>query len=696
MSLRSSRLRNVHRFSAAVTLGGLGVLACSSRPAPDAEGARVRSAAEALGTTSCQALDIAVKKDATETGGTTYAIDTSGKVFGWGANKDPAYPLGSRTLGTQVTTPVYLNVDGASRLAAGKYGACAIVNNATDAGVESGAVKCWGFRTGSAQVEPTIVTEDDTGADLTGVTAIAAGDNHVCALKSDTTVWCWGDDTYGQLGDDTQGGPAQPGLATAQATRMLNMVGVSQIAAAGSSTCVLHTLPSGVGEVACLGDNQLGQLGQGTMGEGTFEPVPTPIVLTGTIPSFGAIYGGGKGTFCASTAAGISGPQTTYCWGANDHAQAAIVNHLATPGPFQVSTDVGAAWAQGDLNGCEVSSPGNVSCWGGNNYGEVPGAAPDAGPEVDQSTAVAGLTGAFKVSIGETHICALASGALACWGRNADGEIGSGTTGDATPVTNVFLSTPDIACGAGAVGDPCGVFTNACGSKDCGTCGPLNSCDGTTQKCKDDPNKCAPACGAGLSCVQHACLPYCVAQAPDTTIALARPGFSVTSPATYGANACGGYILEVTNAGSYLNEMLTVGPATRPTTDAACTSLRIDLSYFANGAQLGTTTTVHGTWDTSTGYCTFGNLSSVGIWTKMPRAADLRIVADVQQSVLVGKTVSAWQNVPLTISLFGQCQDGVQDGDETGVDCGGECRPCRCPAGTHDCGDGKCVKTACP
>jgi hypothetical protein len=468
---------------------------------------------------------------------------------------------------------------------------------------------------------------------------------------------------------------------------MLNVAAVTKIGAAGSTTCILRTLPTGVGEVDCLGDNQFGQLGQGTSGERNFEPIPTPIVITGGSPSFVALYGGGTGTFCAS-AAKAGSAQTTYCWGANDHAQAAIVNDLATPGPFPVSSDVNAVWAQGDRNGCEANAAGAVSCWGGNAFGEIPGGA---SPEVDANTPIPGLANAYRVAVGETHICALTNNSLACWGRNADGEIGNGTTGDTTPITNVFLSVPDIACGSGNVGDTCGPVANACGTKDCGACGPLNSCDATAHKCVDDPTKCAQTCASDSFCSQHTCVTYCGGQAPDAAIALSGAGTTVNSPATYGANNCGSYIIDVANAAPFSGEGLVVGPATRPNDASTCVASRVTIAYYKNGQQLGSTVQQVGSWTTNAGatYCTWGSLGSDGIWARMPGvdSGDLRVVVKAETGVSNLKNQTTYSIVPVKAIFYDACDNGERDQDESGVDCGGPTCPA-CGAGGGSSGGG--------
>jgi len=716
MSIRLNRIGK-RRVIAGVTIT-LGAIACSSYPSSH-DVTSVQTAAMPLTTRSCQGLDVAVTKAAVSKpsaegqGGTTYAIDVHGDVWGWGANRPPHFPLGhastdsSGALGAQVPNPVRIGVSGATRLAAGRDGACALLDD--------GTVTCWGRELGGPATPlpgthtylPHPVHDD---IDVLGdVTAITYGDNHACAIKSDTSVWCWGDDKLGQLGDGVAVGDGNVGGATLTAVPMLNMAAVTQIVAAGSSTCLRRTLPSLVGEIDCLGDNSAGQLGQGTAGNSppVPEPIPTPITLpAGSHLNFASLFGGGHGTFCATTVK-VSGAQKTFCWGFNQQGEAAITNTLGTPGIIPISDDVDARWAHGYLNGCEIKSPGAVSCWGSSQYGVLPGIAP--GQVVLANTPVPGVASAFRMSVGETHACALTGDSLSCWGQNVDGEIGNGTTGDTAGVTRLHLSVPPPACPAqqGQAGAPCGTISNTCGeTTECG-CSPLNTCDTATHTCKDNPTACPQGCGAGTFCSNHVCKTFCgtlplTDPSVGVSVALMEQGAHVDSPATYGANGCGAFIVDIANATQRSNQEVTAGPQLpQNVTQADCPNTRITVAFYANGDLLQTVGPVAGQWTFSSAanlfYCAWGNLSSIGIYTPAPNvtSGDLRVTVLAER--LSGGTS---QKLPVEVSVFSQCNDGQLDGSETDIDCGGPfCPACGagCRGNTHDCGDGKgCVSTQCP
>src|SRR5207245_1486985 len=121
----------------------------------------------------------------------------------------------------------------------------------------AGWVKCWGANY-YGQIGDGMQTNRSTPADASerrrGVIAIAAGGSHSCALTSAGGVKCWGCNAWGQVGDGTTTNRSTPvdvsGLAS----------GVSAIAVGGLHTCAVTS----AGGVKCWGDNGWGQLGDGT------------------------------------------------------------------------------------------------------------------------------------------------------------------------------------------------------------------------------------------------------------------------------------------------------------------------------------------------------------------------------------------------------------------------------------------------
>lgn len=180
----------------------------------------------------------------------TCAVIRGGAVKCWGINTDGR--LGNGTT-TDSTEPVGVTglASKATAIAAGNAHTCAVAD---------GAVKCWGGNS-SGQLGSGTNTDSVVPVDVSGLArgagaaaAVTAGSLHTCLLTSGGGVKCWGDNSSGQLGDGTTANSAIPvdvaGLAS----------GVSAIAAGGVHTCAL----TNIGRVKCWGANNDGQLGNGT------------------------------------------------------------------------------------------------------------------------------------------------------------------------------------------------------------------------------------------------------------------------------------------------------------------------------------------------------------------------------------------------------------------------------------------------
>jgi alpha-tubulin suppressor-like RCC1 family protein len=358
-----------------------------------------------------------------------------GGVVCWGNNSNGQ--LGDGTT-TQRTSPAAVSglASGVAAVAAGGYHSCAITS--------VGGVVCWGRNlygqlgdgTTTDQLTPTAVS-----GLASGVAAIAAGGSYTCALTTVGGVVCWGQNNYGQLGDGTTTNRLTPTAVSGLAS------GVAAIAAGGSHTCALTT----GGGAVCWGYNSSGQLGDGTMTNRS-----TPTAVSGLASGVAAIEPGGTYT-CVRTTSG-----SVLCWGLNHVGQLGdgTVTQRLTPTAVSGMTSGAAAIATGDFHSCAVTEGGTLACWGDNTYGQL-----GDGTTLHRATAmgVTGLSsGVAAIALGYGHSCALTTGGgVLCWGQNIDGQLGDGTnTGGSAPVAVSGLATGVSAVAGGGGSHNCALNTS--------------------------------------------------------------------------------------------------------------------------------------------------------------------------------------------------------------------------------------------
>jgi alpha-tubulin suppressor-like RCC1 family protein len=231
------------------------------------------------------------------------------------------------------------------------------------------------------------------------VSGLAAGGDHTCAALSDGSVYCWGLNLYGQLGDGTTTNRDVPTLVP-------GLSNVTMLDASFGDTCALL---SG-GSIECWGINTAGQLGDGTTTE-RHSPTPVASVSDATAVSIGS------GHACALISGG-----SVECWGSN-----ALGELGGTPYGKPVTALSGAVQVSaGGEHTCAVLAGGTLDCWGANSQGQL-----GDGTTTNRGTAtpVPGLSGVTTVAATNDFTCALLSdGSVDCWGYNAEGQLGDGTT----------------------------------------------------------------------------------------------------------------------------------------------------------------------------------------------------------------------------------------------------------------------------
>ena len=347
-------------------------------------------------------------------------LTSAGKAYCWGSNWYGQLGDGTSVAERPVPSAVSGGLVFTSLVDSGSH-RCGLVAD--------GKAYCWGYNdsgqlgdgtTGSASAYDS-ANRSAPVAVLGGrsFSSLSAGGYHTCGLTTTGAAYCWGANTQGQLGDGTSGNGDRSN-ATANRSAPVAVSGgrtFTAIAAGNSHTCAIDT----VGAAFCWGSNQNGMLGDGTTG--TFRTTPTAVTGNLTLSS---ITAGGTHT-CGLTSAGDA-----YCWGANWAGQLGDGASAGRTSPGQVA----GGWslsriAAGDYHTCAITTGGAALCWGWNSgFGTL------GNGYLNDSRWPFLVSGAMSFSMiapANSHTCGLAtSGAAYCWGSNFAGNIGDGTVGRTT------------------------------------------------------------------------------------------------------------------------------------------------------------------------------------------------------------------------------------------------------------------------
>ena len=427
----------------------------------------------------------------------TCALKTDGTVWCWGQSSSGKLGIGATGDRTTLVQVVGLggsgNLTDISQITAGSNHTCAVKTD--------GTAWCWG-ENGDGQLGNNSTTDKSTpvqvlglggSGTLTDVSQIAGGNEHSCALKTDGTVWCWGEGSYGRLGVGSTADTRTPvqvlGLGGSG-----NLTGVAQITVAGWYTCALKT----DGAVWCWGHNDFGQLGIGVSGVSGARSTPVQVLGlggSGTLTDVFQIAAGGSRVCTVKTdgsawcwgnntngelgigVSGASGARSTpvqvlglggsgtltdvsqiaansshvcavktdgsaWCWGRNADSQLGNNSTTNNSTPIQVLGPEGAGKladvsqiTAGYTYSCAIKTDGSAWCWGDNDYGQLGNNSIIAKRTPFQVVGLGGVNGTSKltdvsqITGGYSHTCAVKTdGTVWCWGLNADGQLGIGTT----------------------------------------------------------------------------------------------------------------------------------------------------------------------------------------------------------------------------------------------------------------------------
>ncbi|HEX2686852.1 MAG TPA: hypothetical protein VHN14_09545, partial [Kofleriaceae bacterium] len=365
---------------------------------------------------------------------------------------------GHRT--TQGTPHPVPTLTGVTAVAAGDSFTCALAMDKT--------VACWGQNGNGELGDGSRIgrTTPTPVQGLQGVTMLAIGDNHACALLEDQTVACWGANFRGQLGDNTTDthGVARAVVADRAGTKL---AGVTQIAAGGAHTCAI----SG-SAIKCWGANGAGQNGDGTTDDARIA-IPVIMLPPGTPlgiavgPSHacalnvdhsvscwgfngsGQLGNGNNMSSSVPVATGLGNIEqitahgdftcarasdgSVACWGAGDNGEIGDSSYQNRNAPVKTkgSADV-IKVVSGSNHTCAITTNQTIKCWGASYVGQI---GDDGYNNRAAPVPIAGLAGVIDIAAGGQHTCALlADTTVSCWGDDRDGELGDGISRSRGPV----------------------------------------------------------------------------------------------------------------------------------------------------------------------------------------------------------------------------------------------------------------------
>jgi alpha-tubulin suppressor-like RCC1 family protein len=354
------------------------------------------------------------------TGGVSHTcgLTQEGEAFCWGGE-----PLGQLGNGTALTAdqgvPSRVQMPAGvsfSSIKAGFYHTCALGSDAS--------AYCWGRDDNGQLGNGSTLTDNQPSPSQVQMPAgvsfssIAAGANHTCALGSDASAYCWGNDGGGQLGNGSTLTASQPSPSQMQ---MPTGVSFSSIAAGNSHTCAMGS----DARAYCWGTDINGQLGNGTALTSN-QPSPSRVQVPAGV-SFSSIETGGSHT-CA-----LGSDASAYCWGRDDYGQLGNGSTLTgnQPSPSRVQMPAGVSFSSIEAGGfftCALGSDAGAYCWGWDGNGQLGNGTTLTANQPSPSQVEMPVGVSFSsIVAGNTHTCTVGSGPAYCWGFNAGRQVGDGT-----------------------------------------------------------------------------------------------------------------------------------------------------------------------------------------------------------------------------------------------------------------------------
>lgn len=348
-------------------------------------------------------------------------VKSDGTVWAWGNNDYGQLGDGTSGWDANKTEPVQvLGLSDVKDVAAGEGYSLAIKND--------GTVWAWGFngygQLGDGTLENKKIPVQVSG--LTDIQKISAGKQHVLALKNDGTVWVWGDNRYGQLGDGTTTVKDIP-------VQIPDLTDVIDIAAGFSHSLVVKS----DGSVWAWGRNNFGELGDGTT---TDRMNPIRVMDRNDFTDYL--------TDVKHVAAGmdysmvLKNDGTVLTWGYNGYGQLGIDNKDTKKEPVEVVgvSDIKTITA-GRFHAAVLTNNGSIYTWGRNNYGQLG----DGTTTTSDTPQNIGLSNVETVFMGEYYTLVFKNdGTIWAWGCNNNGQLGNGNTTNSNIPVQTKIGTVNV------------------------------------------------------------------------------------------------------------------------------------------------------------------------------------------------------------------------------------------------------------
>ncbi len=337
------------------------------------------------------------------------AIKTDKSLWCWGS--DSWGRLGNGTGASNQQSPMRedSNANNWKVVSTGTGHTCAVKND--------GSLWCWGDD-GQGQLGNGAITGDQHSpmredSNASNWESVSTGGSHTCAIKTDGTLWCWGGDALGQLGNGAPSNQTSPMRESSNATNW------RQVSAGFTHSCAIKT----DGSLWCWGSDTRGELGNGP----GVSHQQSPVRETTNANDWKNVNASNANFTCATKTDG-----SLWCWGASDSGQ--LGNGVLTPdqhSPVREATNANNWESIATFRSnaaCAIKTDGGLWCWGSDrSYRLGNGTATGDQPAPAQESSNA--YNWKNISAGQSHTCAVKTdGSLWCWGFDGSGQLGNGAT----------------------------------------------------------------------------------------------------------------------------------------------------------------------------------------------------------------------------------------------------------------------------